>query len=102
MQILFKNKPRLGNSFYLKDWILNNVTCGAGYKFESVRHLNVRIGKQTDISPLPKKQVKPKNRSEASHSLFCNHSESCESFTILTCEIKKVLLEVKGCVNDER
>ena len=57
MQILFKNKPRLGNSFYLKDWILNNVTCGAGYKFESVRHLNVRTGKQTDISPLPKNKL---------------------------------------------
>ena len=102
VKVLFKNNPRLGNSFYLKDWIPNNITCGAGYKFESVRHLNVRTGKQTDISPLPKKQVKPKNRSAASHSLFCNHSESCESFTILTCEIKKVLLEVKGCVNDER
>ena len=95
MQIVFKNKTGLGNNFYLKDWIPNNLTSGAVYKFEYVRHLNVRIGKQINTSTLPKKQVKPKNRSVASHLLLCINSESYESFTILTCENKKILLEVK-------
>ena len=53
------------------------------YYGESVRHLNVRIGKHIGISPLPKKQVKPKISSVADHLLFCNHLASYDDFSIL-------------------
>ena len=76
LQIVFKSKTRLGNNFYFEDWIPKNLTSGAVYKFQCglcnesyygkcVRHLNVRIGEHIGISPLTKKQVKPKNSSVA-------------------------------------
>ena len=114
VQILFKNRTILGNNFYFKNRIPNNLTSGVAYNLpsgvaglcnesyyvsvECVKHLNVRVGKHIDISPLTKKQVKPKNRSVANHFLFCNHSESYDDFTILTRENKKVLLEAKESV----
>ena len=52
MQIVFKNKTRLGNNFHFKDQIPKDHTSGVVYKFqcvlckesyygECVRHLNV-------------------------------------------------------------
>ena len=87
MQIVFKNKTRLGNNFLLKDRIPNELTSGVVYKFqcglcnkscygECIRHLNAKIGKSIGISPLTKKQVKPNNSFVADHLLFCNHSAS--------------------------
>ena len=58
-------------------------------------HLNVRIGEHIGISPLTKKQVKPKNSSVADHLLLCNHSASYGDFSILMRENKKFLLELK-------
>ena len=60
-----------------------------------MRHLNVRIGEHIGISPLTRKQVKPKNSSVADHLLLCNHSASYDDFSILTRENKKFLLELK-------
>ena len=60
-----------------------------------MRHLNVRISEHDGISPLSKNQVKAKNRCVADHSLFCNHSVSYDDFSILMCENKKFLLELK-------
>ena len=60
-----------------------------------LRHLNVRIGEYISISPLIKKQVKPKNSPVADHLLFCNHSASYDNFSILTCENKKFLTRIK-------
>ena len=76
LQIVFKNKTRLGNNFHFKDRIPNDLTSGVVYKFqcglcnesyygECVIHLNVRSGEHTGISPLTKKHVKPKNSSVA-------------------------------------
>ena len=62
---------------------------------ECVSYLNERIGEHIGISPLTKKQVKPKNSSVANHLLFCNHSSSYDNFSILTRKNKKVLLELK-------
>ena len=63
VQIVFKNKTIIGNNFHFKNRIPNNLTsgvaglCNESYyvSVECVRHLNVRIGKHIDISPLPKK-----------------------------------------------
>ena len=60
-----------------------------------MRHLNVKIGEHVGISPLTRKQVKPKNSSVVDHLLFCNHSTSYDDFSILTRESKAFLLELK-------
>ena len=60
-----------------------------------MRHLNVRIDEHIGISPLTKKQVKPKNSAVANHLLFCNHSASYDDFSIITVENKNFLLELK-------
>ena len=60
-----------------------------------MRHLNVKIGEHVGISPLTRKQVKPKNSSVVDHLPLCNHSASYDDFRILTRENKKFLLELK-------
>ena len=106
LQIVFKNKTRLGNNFHFKDQIPKDLTSGVVYKFHSglcnesyygecIRHLNVRIGEHTGISPLTRKQVKPKSSSVADHLLLCNHSASYDDFSILTHDSSKFLLELK-------
>ena len=106
LQIVFKNKTRLGNNFHFKDQIPKDLTSGVVYKFqcgfcnesyygECIRHLNVRIGEHIGISPLTRKQVKPKNSSIADHLLLCNHSASYGDFSILTLDNSKFLLELK-------
>ena len=78
LQIVFKNKTRLGNNFHFKDRIPKDLTSGVVHKFqcglcnescygEYVRHVNVRIAEHIGISPLTKKQVKPKKSSVADH-----------------------------------
>ena len=104
LQIVFKT--RLGNNFHFKDQIPKDLTSGVVYKFhcglcnesyygECMRHLNVRIGEHIGISPITRKQVKPKNSSIADHLLLCSYSASCDDFSILTCGNKKFLLELK-------
>ena len=106
LQIVFKNKTRLGNNFHFKDQIPKDLTSGVVYKFqcglcnesyygECIRHLNVRIGEHTGISPLTRKQVKPKSSSVADHLLLCDHSASYDDFSILTRDNSKFLLELK-------
>ena len=106
LQIVFKNKTRLGKNLHFKDQISKDLTSGVVYKFqcglcnesyygECMRHLNVRIGEHNGISPLTRKQVKPKNSSAADHLLLCNHSASYDDFSILTRENKTFLLELK-------
>ena len=71
--------------FRFKDRIPMGLTSGVVYKFqcgfyhesyygECVRHLNVRIGQHIGISPLTKKNVKPKGSAVSDHLLLCNHS----------------------------
>ena len=68
-----------------------------------MRHSIVRIGEHIGISPLTRKQVKPKNSSVADHLILCNHSASYNDFSILTRENKNVFtrIEIK-LVNNER
>ena len=60
-----------------------------------MRHLDVRIGEHIGISPLTRKQDKPKNSSIADHLLFCDHSASYDDFSIVTLAKKMFLLELK-------
>ena len=97
MQIVFKNNARLHSNINFKDLIPKVLTSGVVYKFqcglcnesyhgERVRHLNLRIVEHIRLSPLTKKQVKPKNSSVADHLLFSNHSASYDDFSIVTRE----------------
>ena len=63
-----------------------------------MRQFHVRIGEHIGISPLTRKQVKPKNSSVADHLLLCNHSASYDDFSVLTRENKKFSLELKASV----
>ena len=68
--------------------------CNESYHGECMRHLNVRIGEHIGISPLTRKQVKPKNSSVADHLLICNHSAFYDDFSILTRENKTFFLKL--------
>ena len=78
---MIKYKTRIGKNFHFKDRIPNYLTSGVVYECpcglcnescygERARDLNVRIGEHIGISPLTKKQVKPKNSSAANHYYF--------------------------------
>ena len=78
---MFNNKTRLGNSFHFKDRIskdltsgvVNNFHCGSrneSYYGEGVGQSNLRIDEHIGISPLTKKQVKPKNSAVSNHYYF--------------------------------
>ena len=105
LQIVFKNKTRLGNNFHFKDQIPNDLTSGVVFKFrcglcnesyygECEWHLKLELVNILVYHHL-QKQVKPKNSSVADHLLFCNHLASYDDFSILTRENKEFLLELK-------
>ena len=58
-------------------------------------HLNVRIWEHIRISLLTKKRVKPKGSAVRDHLLLCKHSSSFKSFSALTKENRKFVLELK-------
>ena len=105
MQLVFKNKTKLGSDFPFRDWIskdlISSVVCKfhcgfkKSYYGECVIHLNVTIGKNISSSLLTKNQVKPNSSSVADHLLFCNHLVSYDDFSMLMRENKKFLLELK-------
>ena len=65
------------------------------YYGECVRHLDVRMGQQIQISPFTKKKNKPKSGAVTDDLLLCNHSPTFENFRVLDKEIKKIVLELK-------
>ena len=103
---LFENMEKVEGLSKIEFKELLSLTSGVIYKFqcglrsescygECMRHLDVRVGEHISISPLTRKQVKPKNSSVANHLLFCNHSASYDDFSIATRANKKFLLELK-------
>ena len=61
---------------------------------ECIRHWNVTVEEHNGISPLTKKQVKPKNSSVVDQLLFCNHSEFWQLYYSSTGE-HKVFARIK-------
>ena len=100
---MFKSQNKLANAFRFRDRIPKELTYGAVYKFqcglcsygECIRYLNVRDGEHIGISPLTKKNVKPKGVAVSDHLLLCNHSSSFEKFSVVTKENRKLVLELK-------
>ena len=98
LQIVFKNKTRLGNKFHFKDRIPKDLTSGVAYKFhcglcnesyygECVGHFNVRTIEHLVYTTYQK-------ISSADHLPFCNHSAFYDDFSIIMGENKYFLLEV--------
>ena len=71
------------------------------YYGETDRHLKVRSGEHSGISPSTFKKVKPSAKSSIrDHLLFCNHEPSFDDFTILAQGANKVLLlNLKKLIN---
>ena len=89
LEIVFKCRARLSNSFRYKDPIPKNLISGVVYKFqrgirnesyygESIRHLDIRSGEHIGVSPLTGKKVKPSN-----NSAICDHLLHCNFLTTL-------------------
>ena len=89
--IIFLKCFWIANIEYKKKWGL----CNESHYGECVRHFNVRIGQHIGVSPLTKKKVKPKGSAVSNHLLLCNRSPSFKTFSVLTKENKKSLLELK-------
>ena len=76
MQIVFKSKARLDNSSYFQRsyvWCRSKFQCGLcneSYYGECIKHFHVKNGEHIGISPLTRKQGKPKNSSLADNLLF--------------------------------
>ena len=92
---LFENMEKVEGLSKIELKELLSLTSGVIYKFqcglcsescygECMRHLDVRVGEHISISPLTRKQVKPKNSYIADHLLLCNYSASYDDFSILT------------------
>ena len=74
---MFKNKTRLGNNFHWEDRTPKYLNSGVVYGLcnkscysECVRHMNVRIGEHTGMSPLTKKQINPKTAPQSNIDCF--------------------------------
>ena len=103
----FKSQRKLSSVFPFKDHlpfdlvseVVYKYTCGkcnSTYYGETDRHLKVRFGEHTGISPLTFKKTKPwKENAIRDYLLNCNNIPSFEEFTILTNENNKFVLEIK-------
>ena len=59
--------------------------CKEPYYGECVRHLAVRLGEDTAVSPLTNKKVQPRKDSAACHDLLnCNYSPSFEDPSVFS------------------
>ena len=58
--------------------------CNATYYSETCRHLSVRVGEHSGVSPLTGKKSKSKKSAAVKeHMLFCDHIVSIDDFKIL-------------------
>ena len=71
IKVIFKSTTRLGNFFRFKDKVTFNLRSNVVYKFscgrcnatyygETCRHLNIRVGEHSGVSPLTGKKSKTK------------------------------------------
>ena len=81
VECAFKCKTKFFNSFRFKDPTLKDLISGLNYEFqwglcnrsyfdESIRHLDIKSGEHTVVSPLTGKKVKPINISAVNNLLL--------------------------------
>ena len=107
LQIVFKSQRKLANMFRFKDRLPYDLVSGVIYKYmcgscrsfyygEMDRHLKVRCGEHTGISPLTSKKIKPlKESAIRDHLLICNNVPSFDEFSILAHGNNRFVLEIK-------
>ena len=95
VRVIFKSSTHISNFFQFKDkmsyCLRSNVVykfscgrCNATYYSETCRHLNVRIGEHSCVSPLTGKKLKSKKSTAVKdYMLFCDHVISIDDFKIL-------------------
>ena len=105
--LLVKSTTRLGNFFRFKDKMPFNLRSNVVYKFscgrcnatyygETCRHLNIRVGEHSGVSPLTGKKSKTKKTTAIKdHMLFCDHVVSLEDFKILASSNSEFHLKIK-------
>ena len=69
--------------------------CNATYYGQTCRHLNVRVGEHSGISPLTGKKLKARKTAVKDHMLFCDHIVSLDDFKILTSSNSEFHLKIK-------
>ena len=107
VQIVYKSQRRLSSQFRFKEplsyELMSKVVykyrcgrCNSSYYSETDRHLRVRAGEHTGLSPLTfKKKCKPSMESEVrDHLLFCDNDPSYEEFSVLAKDSSKFSLEI--------
>ena len=107
IKVIFKSTTRLGNFFRFKDKVPFNLRSNVVYKFscgrcnatyygETCRHLNIRVGEHSGVSPLTGKKSKTKKTTAIKdHMLFCDHVVSLEDFKILASSNSEFHLKIK-------
>ena len=107
IKVIFKSTTRLSNFFRFKDKVSFNLRSNVVYKFscgrcnatyygETCRHLSIRVGEHSGVSPLTGKKSKPKTTTAIKdHMLFCDHVVSLEDFKILASSNSEFHLKIK-------
>ena len=85
--------------FNLRSNVVYKFSCGrcsAAYYGETCRHLNIRVGEHSGVSPLTGKKLKAKTTTAIKdHMLFCGHLVSLEGFKILASSNSEFHLKIK-------
>ena len=110
IKVIFKSTTRLGDFFHFKDKVPFNLRSNVVYKFwcgrcnatyygETCRHLNIRVGERSGVSPLTGKKSKAKKTTAIKdHMLFCDHVVSLEDFKILASSNSEFHLKIKESI----
>ena len=110
IRVIFKSSTRISNFFQFKDKMLYclrsnfvyKFSCGrckAAYYGETYRHLSVRVGEHSDVSPLIGKKSKSKKSTAVKDGmLFCDHIVSIDGFKILATSISDLHVRV-SCIH---
>ena len=107
IRVIFKSSTRISNFFQFKDKMPYCLRSNVVYKFscgrcnatnygETYRHLSVRVGEHSGVSPLTGKKSKcKKSTAVKDHMLFCDHIVSINDFKVLATSDSDFHIKVK-------
>ena len=108
IKIVFKSTTRLSKLFRFRNKVPFNLRSTVVYKFscgkfnatyygKTCRHLNIRVGEHSSVSPLTGKKSKAKTTTAIKdHILLCDHVVSLEYSKILASSSSEFHLKIKG------